>query len=276
MKNNFSKNEVMEIYETHIMSELSVIFHTDRVEKRDKHFFNWHENIEILYFKEGEADVYCNTDVIHAKAGDILIFSANCMHGVTAEKTLYDCLILDRGFCLSAGIDTSSLSFPTLVRDELLASLYRKVAQAVENGDARYRVCAVHGAVLSFLAYLCRHYGMENTDHESRAVEGIKKALRYIREHVADPLGMDELAAVAGFSKFHFAREFKRVTSYTVVTYLNLVRVEKAKSLLTGGLHTVGEVALACGFNNLSYFSKIFRAQTGVTPSEYLTNRRAK
>ena len=175
MKNLPLKTENYELYETHIMSELSVIFHTDRVEKRDKHFLNWHENIEILYFKEGEADVYHNTEVVHAKVGDILIFPANCMHGVTADKTLYDCLILDRGFCLSAGIDTSTLTFPARVRDDTLARLYKNVADAVETGDGRYRVCAVHGAVLSFLAYLCRHYAVENTDKETKTVEGIKK-----------------------------------------------------------------------------------------------------
>lgn len=274
MKNQPPSNESFEIYETHIMSELAVIFHTDRVEKRDTRFLNWHENIEMLFFKEGEASVYHNGETVKAQPGDILIFSSNCMHGVTAEKTLYDCLILDRGFCLSAGVDTSALVFPTLVKDEKLVSLYRKVAEAVEQGDGRYRVCAVRGAVLSLLAYLCRHYAIEDSDREPRALEGIKKALRYIREHLAEPLSMDDLAAVAGFSKFHFAREFKRVTSYTVVTYLNIVRIEKAKSMLAVGGVSVKEAALASGYNNLSYFSKIFFEHTGMTPSKFVAAKR--
>ncbi len=274
MKNSSPTTENLETYETHIMSELAVIFHTDRVEQRSTKFLNWHENIEILFFKEGEATVHHNAEETKAKAGDILIFSANCMHGVTAEKTLYDCLILDRGFCLSAGVDTSALSFPTLVRDRTLADLYRKVADAVEAGDSRYRVCAVRGAVLSFLAYLCRHYAVEDFDREPRSLEGIKKVLRYIREHLAEPLSMDELAAVAGFSKFHFAREFKRMTSYTVVTYLNIMRIEKAKSLLSQGGISVKEAALASGYNNLSYFSKIFCEHTGMIPSKFVGRKR--
>ncbi len=274
MKNQSAATENFEIYETHIMSELAVIFHTDRVEKRDTRFLNWHENIEILFFKEGEATVYHNGETTEARAGDILIFSANCIHGVTADQTLYDCLILDRGFCLSAGVDTSALSFPTLVRDETLTALYRKVAETVEKGDSRYRVCAVRGAVLSLLAYLCRNYAIEDTDREPRSLEGIKKVLRYIREHIAEPLSMDDLAAVAGFSKFHFAREFKRVTSYTVVTYLNIVRIEKAKSMLAVGGVSVKEAALASGYNNLSYFSKIFFEHTGMTPSKFVAARR--
>ena len=263
-----------EIYETHIMSELSVIFHTNRMEDRHTRSLNWHENIEILLFKEGEAEVYHNAEITRVKAGDAMIFSSNCMHGVTADSTVYDCLIIDRGFCLSAGVDTSKLSFTPRVNDSTLKELYGKVADAVELKDVRYRVCAVKGAVLSLLAYLCRHYATENTGSEPRSLEGVRKALRHIREHLAEPLTMDGLAAIAGFSKFHFAREFKRVTSYTVITYLNIVRIEKAKSLLSAGGASIKEAALASGYNNLSYFSKIFFEHTGMTPSKFVASGR--
>lgn len=258
-----------EIYETHIMSELSVIFHVDRLKKRDNRAFNWHENIELLYFLEGEATVYYNAEAIRAVPGDIVVFPANCFHSVTAESTVYNCLIIDRGFCLSAGIDTSTLSFPAVLRDEKLATLYQRVKEEVEGNEGKYRVAAVRGAVLSLLAYLCRHYANEHNEDEARSAESVRKAILYIREHIAEPLTVDKLASVAGFSKFYFAREFKRVTSYTVVTYLNLMRIDKAKSLLSRGDAPVGQVASACGFNNLSYFSKIFRSQTGMSPSDY-------
>lgn len=268
--------ELGEYYETHVMSELAIIFHSNKVVQKEECFLNWHENIELLYFKEGEATVHRNGEKLHARAGDIMIFPSNCMHGVASQRVVYDCLIIDRGLCLSAGVDTSSLAFPSLVRDRNLAALVLKVAEATASEDDGYRVCAVRGAVLSLLAYLCRHYASYVSDGESRSVEGVKKALRYIRDHVAEPITVDMLAKVAGFSKFHFAREFKRVSSYTVVTYLNLVRIEKAKNMLSSGAHNVGETALACGFNNLSYFSKIFREQMGVTPSEYLSSRGKK
>lgn len=276
MKKAAAERESNEIYETHVMSELSVIFHVDRVVGRTVPTFNWHENIEILYFLEGEADVYHNAELTHATPGDILIFPANCLHAVLAKEALYDCLIVDRGLCLSAGVDTSTLSFPFAVRDRKLTSLYQRVAEEVTSPEKKYRIPAVRGAVLSFMAYLCRNYASESATEESRSVEGIRKAIRYIRDHMAEPITVDRLATTVGFSKFHFAREFKRVTSYTVVTYLNLVRVERAKQLLSGGECSVGEAAVKCGFNNLSYFSKIFRAQTGITPSEYVSLGRKK
>ena len=82
-------------------------------------------------------------------------------------------------------------------------------------------------------------------------------------------MSVDSLAAVAGFSKYHFLREFKRYTSFTVVAYLNIIRIERAKQMLNRGA-SVSETALACGFGNFSYFSKVFRAHTGVSPMRYV------
>lgn len=268
------KTELGEYYETHAMSELAIIFHSNKVVEKEQCFLNWHENIELLYFKEGEATVYRNGECMHVRAGDIMIFPANCMHGVASRHVVYDCLIIDRGLSLSAGIDTSALAFPPLVRDRKLAALLLKVGEEKAGADDGYRVCAVRGAVFTLLSYLGRHYATKSEESDSRSVEGIKKVLAYIRDRISEPITVDLLAKVAGFSKFHFSREFKRVTSYTVVTYLNLLRIEKAKSMLSSGKSTVSETADACGFHNLSYFSKTFREQTGVTPSEYLTRRK--
>ena len=275
MPKTMQKNELGEYYETHVMSKLAIILHENKVVAKEECFLNWHENIELLYFKEGEGSVSRGSERISVRAGDIVILPANAMHGVSAKRVVYDCLIIDRGLSLSAGIDTSNLSFPALVRDRNLGALILKVAEAMRTVEA-YRVCAVRGSVLTLLSYLCTHYASAYAESDSRTVEGVKKALRYIRDHVGDSITMDALARVAGFSKFHFSREFKRVTSHTVVTYLNLVRIEKAKHMLSTGNYNVSEVALLCGFNNLSYFSKIFREQIGVTPSKYLSTHSAK
>ena len=267
------RNGVPGKYETHYMSDLAVIFHVDRVKKEDKLSFNRHENIEILYFLEGEANIYCDAVSFVAKKGDIVVFPSGCLHAVSAEDTLYDCLIIDRGLCLAAGVDTGALHFVPHITDETLSSLYLAVEEEVGKGEPVYRTLAVRGAVMSLLAYLCRRYA-EKREEKSRTDIGVDKAIRYVRDHLSEDVSVDMLAAVAGFSKYHFVREFKRVTSYTVVTYLNIARIEKSKELLMQGEMGIGEVATACGYNNLSYFSKMFRSYTGMTPSEYIADRR--
>ena len=84
-----------------------------------------------------------------------------------------------------------------------------------------------------------------------------------------DLISLDELASTVGFSKFYFAREFKRITGYTFVAYLNLVRCKKAKNPLTETQQSIGEISRLCGYENQSYFSRAFLRRTGMIPSEY-------
>lgn len=263
------ENTVRGVYERHEgMTDLSVIYHFDTITGSNLNL-NWHENIEILRFRAGEGKVRIQTEDHDAQTGDFCIFPANHLHGVSSAFTQYDCMIIDRALPLSCGIDTSDYIFPPVVKDGKLDVLYKAVLDAITSPQDEYRVTAVHGALLSLIAYLCRTWGRRQTGGESRLFGGIRQAIRYVREHYAEPITVDDLAAVACFSKYHFSREFKRVTTCSVITYINLVRVEKAKQKLLAG-EAVGETALSCGFPNLSYFSKTFRAVTGKTPTAFL------
>jgi AraC-like DNA-binding protein len=85
----------------------------------------------------------------------------------------------------------------------------------------------------------------------------------------ADPLSLDDMAAVAGFSRYHFAREFRVVFGETPAAYLSRRRVERAKDLLTHANLTVTEVCMVVGFASLSSFSRRFRELVGCSPSQY-------
>lgn len=274
MKQKLSE-PVQEVYETHPMPEISVYYHKDMRCEGGMGLVNWHENLELFFFSEGEGVVLRQAELFAAKAGDIFVLPANYLHGAGSEKgAQYDCLIIDRELPLRSGLDTSDFDFPAVIRDEKLAALFMAVREAVSSEESDpFRVAQVHGAVLTLLAYLCRTYGEKRKEAFPPARDGVLRAIRYLREHVTESITAEKLAEVAGFSKYHFLRAFKKATSYTVVTYLNALRVEKAKKLLFAGERTVGEVALECGFNNLSYFSKLFRAHTGLSPSAYMRKK---
>lgn len=266
------KNEpIHEVYETHLMPDISVLYHLNMVCSNFLAPPNWHENLELLYFNEGEGVVLWQTEVLPVKKGDMVVLPANYLHSAgSGTKVYYDCMIIDRELALASGLDTSDFLFPAIIRDEKLDALFAEAKKAVQcAADDPFRVAQVHGAVLTLLAYLCRTYGEKKKAPLPRSLEGIQKAIRYLRQHVAETITVEKLAEVAGFSKYHFLRAFKKATSYTAVTYLNALRVERAAKLLRTGQKSVGEVALACGFNNFSYFSKIFRARMGVSPSSY-------
>ncbi len=85
----------------------------------------------------------------------------------------------------------------------------------------------------------------------------------------ADPLNLDDMAAAAGFSRYHFVREFRHVFGETPGAYLSRRRVERAKDLLVHANLTVTEVCMVVGFSSLGSFSRRFRELVGCSPSEY-------
>lgn len=85
----------------------------------------------------------------------------------------------------------------------------------------------------------------------------------------AEPLDLDVMAAAAGFSRYHFAREFRVVFGETPGAYLSRRRVERAKDLLRHANLTVTEICMVVGFASLGSFSRRFAELVGCSPSEY-------
>lgn len=91
----------------------------------------------------------------------------------------------------------------------------------------------------------------------------------YINEHCTEDLNLDKIAKLAGFSKYHFTRLFKQITTTTFYKYLNLKRIEHAQKLLANPGISVTEVALNSGFSGLSAFIRMFKLINHCTPTEY-------
>ena len=104
----------------------------------------------------------------------------------------------------------------------------------------------------------------------------IKQAIGLIRSQSDHDISLDSISKFVGLSKYYFAREFRRVTGHTFVSYVNLIRCEKAKKLLAENQLRIGDIGRACGFDNQSYFTRTFRLQTGMLPSEYREKLLAK
>jgi AraC-like DNA-binding protein len=85
----------------------------------------------------------------------------------------------------------------------------------------------------------------------------------------ADPLDLDQMAAEAGFSKFHFVRAFKDAYGETPASYLSRRRVERAKDLLRSANLTVTEVCMLVGYSSLGSFSSRFSDMVGLSPSAF-------
>ena len=103
----------------------------------------------------------------------------------------------------------------------------------------------------------------------SEAQRVVRKAIAYLHEHYMEAISLEDAARHVNISKEYLARCFRQETGVTLVTYLNRYRIKQAKSLLENGEDSLTKVALETGFSSSAYFSRVFRQEVGMSPSDY-------
>lgn len=101
--------------------------------------------------------------------------------------------------------------------------------------------------------------------HKSR----LAAVIQFIRDNLNDPLSIDQLSKHAHMSQAHFFRTFRTELGVSPVDFINAERIKLAKSLLRIPNKSIYDICFDCGFNNVSYFNKVFKRATQLTPSEY-------
>ncbi len=97
----------------------------------------------------------------------------------------------------------------------------------------------------------------------------VRKVTAYMREHLEEEIGLDELAALLSLSRFHFGTAFRHATGRTPHDWLVAERMDRAQALLRDPALPVTEVALSVGYQTPSSFAAAFRKAVGVTPSDF-------
>lgn len=100
----------------------------------------------------------------------------------------------------------------------------------------------------------------------------LQAAIAHVARHYLRPIPESEVALLCNMSPSRFCREFKAAFDVTFVEYLASYRMEQAKRLLANPTMPVGDVAVAVGFSDPSYFTRVFKRQEGIAPSEYRAN----
>jgi AraC-like DNA-binding protein len=103
----------------------------------------------------------------------------------------------------------------------------------------------------------------------------IRKAIAFIQSHYAEPLSREQIAAHIGVHENYLTDCFHREMGITPIAYLTRYRLKQARVLLEAGQQSITEVALAVGFADSAYFSRVFQREVGVSPSAYQRGQRA-
>ena len=103
----------------------------------------------------------------------------------------------------------------------------------------------------------------------SKNNELVKKSVQYISKNFSKPLSLDKVAKQVHLNPAYFSTMFKQSTGSSFKEFLNIVRVEESKRLLANTDYSLIDIAIATGFEDQSYFSKVFKKYTGLTPKQY-------
>ncbi len=96
-----------------------------------------------------------------------------------------------------------------------------------------------------------------------------ERTIAYIDAHYMKPLTLDDIARKAGLSRFYFSRTFKQETGHSFKDYLNIKRLEAAKKLLCLTEMNISQACYSAGFNDASYFARMFKRYEGKSPSAF-------
>ena len=247
--------------------------------------------IRIFYIVEGEAILHLPEEDVLLKPGYMYMIPAFVIHsyechgvfklyyihmyeGFKNEVNLQDTYELPTevraGNSIRQLFEYVSSQYPDAMLPEPDPKSYDTSAQT-SNYVERYmnmelwEKMELRGAVLMIMSHFIR----EAKPHIWTSDERMKQVLRYIHEHIADKIDVEDLANLASFTKTYFIRLFKQEFGLSPVQYINLKKVERAQLLLYTTDCSVKEVAYKLGFSDHSYFIRLFHKVAGITPQEY-------
>lgn len=168
------------------------------------------------------------------------------------------------------------MAFPTCLSPK--DSYYPEVAACINQIDV---MCASSnrpwGYQLSVKAYLLQMFFLIFTNNQYQQtnprnlknLDKIKTILSYVQTYYATPISIEEIANECFYSKSHFMKFFKEAMGVSFVQYLNDYRLNIAAKMLKETTGSILEIAGSTGFDNLSYFNRVFKRKYGVSPSQY-------
>lgn len=247
---------------------------------------HWHTPIEIIMPLENTYTIECLSGIFELVEGDIAFIAPGCLHTLTSPKEKGTRIIFQvdpsvlRGMkeiepmisILSPITIFSMQSAPEIY--EHLKALLLGIKDEYQN-SASLSEAAIYSKVLSMFVLIGRNYVKEaprmatTGNKHQEYTEKFMQICDYISSHCTEDLTLDEIADMAGFSKFHFSRLFKQFTNVSFYQYLSQNRIYTAEKLLAIPEYSVTAVAYNSGFTSLSSFIRMFKIVKGVTPSEF-------
>lgn len=252
--------------------------------------WHWHEELEAAVITEGCAIVAAGNQKYTVHAGEGFFINSGILHG---------CWNMDTSACrfhsvvfhprlVGGSIDSvfyQNYVLP-LTENHCLESIHLRPsapwqAEALNSIEDGWRACTQEPAAFEFrvrhalselVVLLQRALPAASRRPSEKAMrdgERIKAMLQFIHEHYGEELNTASIAKRASISESECLRCFRHTIGTTPIQYVRQYRLQQVCQLLTSTKEKIADIAARCGFQDISYFTKIFRETKGMVPSEY-------
>lgn len=245
----------------------------------------------IHYVCEGEAQIILQNEVIKMLPGHLYLTPAHVHHSYECigKFSLYYIHIYENPNITSSIFD--HYIFPKVIKaDQLLQELIIRLhqinpgsalsiydPQRYENSTELMRSIALQVASPfareaeshAIIQLLMSRFLAAASDKIPQVEKRLNRVLNYIDEHIHQSISIDQLADLIFLSKDHLIRLFKKHMNDTPVSYMNRKKIEKAQLMMLVDDSSIQELSFRLGFENISYFNRLFKKVTGQTPTSY-------
>ncbi|MCH5259806.1 MAG: helix-turn-helix transcriptional regulator [Lachnospiraceae bacterium] len=247
---------------------------------------HWHTALEIIVPVENWYDVTIEDQNYHVLPGEILIIPSGALHSLRAPQSgarfiyLFDVSTIAalHGFSQIESIFTPPQCISKATHPQIYDDAYQLLMQMRDDyfSEKDFAELSIFSLLLNLFVVIGTNH-MNNLNFLSSMRPSKQRAytnkfhnvIEYIDTHYMYDLCLDDVAAAADFSKFHFSRLFKQYTGFTFCDYIRRRKIKAAEELLNQSDLTVTEVAMQSGFVSLSTFNRVFRQIKHCSPSEY-------
>lgn len=247
-----------------------------------------HDEIEIVYVLRGTLSLRINSTVHTLKKNDIAIVNRLVPHkffdnnfakfillqfkptGVYENNKSIDIKYLtpffhSRDFShFTATCDTPAL--------EEMITVISEIEKKIKEKGIAYELAVESDLIrLLYLMYQAQVFNMKIIESvkQKRNLQQLSTLIKYMESHYDELITLEQACTIAKLDYHYFSRVFKEKTGKTFVEYLSFIRILNAQKLLTETDEPIAFVAQKVGIPNVSYFNRKFKAQNGMTPSQY-------
>lgn len=254
--------------------------------------YHWHEETEFIYMQAGSAVFWLGTVQYELHAGEALFIPSGILHAGFVSNLSIPCLVYAIVFDLnllsgrtydviqSKYIDplleqtlfiSNHLQLTTLWEQNIVSELVG-IVSLFENKPSAFELlikAKLYNLFAEFIANLQEIPQERPITASLYKIERLKKVLQFIDESFPLRIQIKDVASIIAMSEGHFCRFFKAMVRKTPMEYINTVRINQAARLLSHSDKKVIDIAMEVGFENPSYFIKLFKLHKKCTPSDF-------